>query len=800
MDTKESVGNRIAKLRLAKKWTQNALASKMYVSDKAISKWEGGHGEPSIDNIRALSDLFGVSTDYLLNGINPPDWITAEEKPKPKAIQDSLTLKKVDITGDVLGKFGLFSIKQSYINNTKTAQEVFYTFPIAKSSSIYDFEAKVGQKVIKAIVKEKKEAKKDYQKAIAAGDSAYMLERTEGNVFKMTVGRIMPNEQVDITLRYIDALEILNNIIELRIPTVVAPRYNDAITAKQTYESELDYSADIKINIDKKLKIADITSPSHSIKIEKNIISTNDVKLNKDYILQIKLDGQALSSGYYKKSEQGEVYAFLQFMPDLPEPKQATPKKYVFVVDCSGSMTGTKMQKTKTALKKCLGQLKEHDEFAFIAFGSNSSIALLNAKGKNEATTVLANPDNIKRGLEYVESLSANMGGTEIWTPIEIALNNFGKDKTVVLLTDGQVGRADDVAQKIQENIKDSKLFIFGIDSAVYDAGLTAFAKAGNGSAEFFTPDEKLDDKIIRQFARISGTSCAEISLEAGSNVVLDKLMPDTVLFNHEYWCAVLKLKDLKDDFNLVCSVDGKQYDVKLSLSSVIECNIELDKLYAKEKITYLNSYIRNNKYGGDNTGYEDQIIDIAVKYNIDSDYTAFIAVNKRDEKGYEIPVQQQIELELPAGWSDAVELHEECDYMMLSESVVPMLANATSRAMESRRVSHKKQPGFVTKKASSRHESSSALKERLAEFIANETVKVGSVVMLEFADGTQKLVIIKPTGSMLDNNIETSLEVWEDSELAKALIGKTVGTKFSYKENGKKFKGKIIEIHNLFA
>ncbi len=67
MDSKIT-GSLIASLRKASGMTQAALASKLNVSDKTISKWEVGLGYPEITQLPSLAALFGVSTDYLLTG------------------------------------------------------------------------------------------------------------------------------------------------------------------------------------------------------------------------------------------------------------------------------------------------------------------------------------------------------------------------------------------------------------------------------------------------------------------------------------------------------------------------------------------------------------------------------------------------------------------------------------------------------------------------------------------------------------------------------------------------------------
>ncbi len=62
-------GNRIINLRNKKGWTQEYLAEKMFVSRQSVSKWESDRSMPDLEKIIILSDLFGVSTDYLLKGV-----------------------------------------------------------------------------------------------------------------------------------------------------------------------------------------------------------------------------------------------------------------------------------------------------------------------------------------------------------------------------------------------------------------------------------------------------------------------------------------------------------------------------------------------------------------------------------------------------------------------------------------------------------------------------------------------------------------------------------------------------------
>jgi len=64
----ETVGQNIAKLRKQHNLTQQDLAERLDVTDKAISRWENGVGYPDVTIFPRLAEIFGVSVDYLMAG------------------------------------------------------------------------------------------------------------------------------------------------------------------------------------------------------------------------------------------------------------------------------------------------------------------------------------------------------------------------------------------------------------------------------------------------------------------------------------------------------------------------------------------------------------------------------------------------------------------------------------------------------------------------------------------------------------------------------------------------------------
>ena len=66
----KSIGETIASLRKKKGMTQNELAEKMNVTDKAVSKWERDLSCPDVNTISKLADVLDTSVDELLQAKN----------------------------------------------------------------------------------------------------------------------------------------------------------------------------------------------------------------------------------------------------------------------------------------------------------------------------------------------------------------------------------------------------------------------------------------------------------------------------------------------------------------------------------------------------------------------------------------------------------------------------------------------------------------------------------------------------------------------------------------------------------
>lgn len=550
-----------------------------------------------------------------------------------------LALKKVKITGNVIGKFGSFEIEQVYKNNTKDVLEVGYTFPIVETATVVGFEINVGDKVLKGKCKEKGEAKKEYQKNIVKGNSAYMMEQETNNIFKISVGKIDRDEEVKVKIQYIDKFEIIDNKIQVLMPTLVTPRYKSNITDKLVY-GKVDYTIDFNINIIKSLNRKSIYCPSHKINVidedKTERVEVLNYDLSKDFKLQIELKSELSSNAITSKTKDEKDMIYLSFMPEILDSYEDSEKEYLFIIDVSGSMMGEKLDETKRAVIECLKQLDVGDKFNIIPF--ESQFEAMNIK------SIEYNEENMKKAIEYINKLKP-LGGTEILNPIKFALYEKEKDKIILLFTDGQVGNEDEIIRFVENNVNRSRIFPFGIDTNVNSSFIKQLAKAGNGKAELIQPNEKIDDKIIRTFARIQTPLLEELTIDYGNNRVIDEIREEKCLFNYEFFNVFAKIEKLQDDIQLKGKILDKEYVWKINKESINNTDVDLEVLFAKQEMDRLEDYIINTYDNEKIENYKKMIIELSEKFNINSKYTSFITVYERKDKLLEVPKYQETKL-----------------------------------------------------------------------------------------------------------------------------------------------------------
>ena len=92
---KETFGQRFARLRKSKGYTQEQIADKVNISYQAVSKWENDISSPDISILGELANILGVTTDELLGRVDP-NKVTLVEEPQRKELKNMLLKIIVD--------------------------------------------------------------------------------------------------------------------------------------------------------------------------------------------------------------------------------------------------------------------------------------------------------------------------------------------------------------------------------------------------------------------------------------------------------------------------------------------------------------------------------------------------------------------------------------------------------------------------------------------------------------------------------------------------------------------------------
>lgn len=112
-----SISEKIQQLRKSRGLSQEQLAEKLDISRQAVSKWESGTSTPDIEKIVLMSELFEVSTDYLIKG--------EETSKSNETVQQSVHLQSklyiIDINKRKLSTFEEFTIEMIGADNNGEA-------------------------------------------------------------------------------------------------------------------------------------------------------------------------------------------------------------------------------------------------------------------------------------------------------------------------------------------------------------------------------------------------------------------------------------------------------------------------------------------------------------------------------------------------------------------------------------------------------------------------------------------------------------------------------------------------------
>jgi Ca-activated chloride channel homolog len=278
---------------------------------------------------------------------------------------ESFPLKSTKVTANISGVIADVTVIQVYENRGNTTIHARYLFPGSTRAAVHGMRIRVGDKAVIARIRERQEAKREFDEAKAAGKSASLLEQQRPNVFSMAVANILPGDRVEVELTYSEMLVPEEGIYQFVYPTVVGPRYSNTPEAmapehdkwvKSPYLHEGKPSPatlSMRVNLSTGVPLADLRTRSHQTRIDWENPSMARVSLDndsgtRDFILDYRLSGKEIQSGLLVFEGVRENFFLLTVQP--PEriaARDIPPREYIFVLDVSGSMNGFPLDTAK---------------------------------------------------------------------------------------------------------------------------------------------------------------------------------------------------------------------------------------------------------------------------------------------------------------------------------------------------------------------------------------------------------------------------------------------------------------------
>lgn len=589
---------------------------------------------------------------------------------------------RTDVDISVSGPTARARVTQEFHNPTNGWVEGVYVYPLPDDSAVDTLKMVIGNRVIVGNIKERREAKVIYEKAKAAGQKASLVEQERPNLFTNSVANIGPGETVIIQIEYQEPVRQSGDVYSLRVPLVVAPRYNpapvdqtahldggkgwgstisnpvpdrDRITPPvfdpRTHESINPVT--MTVRLDAGFPLGAVESPTHGITIEsmdadrRLVTLKGPVPANRDFELTWKpAASHAPSVGVFREKVGGSNYVLAYVTP--PTLERATPKQnreVVFVIDNSGSMGGASIRQAKASLDYALTQLKPGDRFNVIRFDNTMTMRF--------NKSVRANADNVEAARRFVAGLQAE-GGTEMLTPLKAALADDRDDKgndvrQVVFLTDGAIGNEQQLFETIGARRGRSHIFMVGIGSAPNTYLMSRAAEIGHGTFTHIGSVDEVDSRMRALFDKLENPVVTDLKATfSDSNAdVTPGALPD--LYRGEPVVLVAKMKDMSGTLKLAGRIGTQPWSVTIPLRHAAEGK-GISKLWARRKIA--DAEVARTLVKITQQAADARILSLAMTHHLVTRLTSLVAVDETPSRPEGAPLTRaDVPLNLPAGW-----------------------------------------------------------------------------------------------------------------------------------------------------
>jgi Ca-activated chloride channel family protein len=578
------------------------------------------------------------------------DWSGSPRLLVQKGNAQDVELASTTVTGAIVGVIADVNIRQVYVNHGTKPIEAVYVFPGSTRAAVYAMTMTVGNHIIRSVIREKEQARREYTAAKSQGRSASLLEMLKPNIFRMNVANVRPGDSMVIDMRYTEAIYLSENVYEFVYPAVVAPRYVgavqtevDAALSGKELPTEIPGKFSISLRLATGMLLKSIYSPSHDLDVDNgNVYTKKNVKMNlvshsrvgispkdslkqnRDFVLRYSLTGRVIESGLLLYKGETENYFMLMAQPPRNvEIPSILPREFVFIVDVSGSMHGTPLAIADRLMRNLFNTLRPQDKFNIMTFSGGSQVL---ADESLEATE-----ENIRRGLAFQLQNSHYGGGTELLPALKRALAMPADEKcsrSFVVITDGFVDIEREAFKLVRENLNEANIYAFGIGSSVNRYLMEGLARAGNADPMIITNMNEASTMADKFKQYIEAPVLTNIKIDYGNLDVYDvepASIPDVTAQRPVIVFGKWRGKPY-GTVTLTGTTADSTIDISMNIGALpmIAAHSALKYLWARNKIMMIED--------GSNqmpTDEERKIItNIGLQYNLLTRYTSFVAID----------------------------------------------------------------------------------------------------------------------------------------------------------------------------
>nr|XP_048701049.1 protein mono-ADP-ribosyltransferase PARP4 isoform X6 [Caretta caretta] len=562
-------------------------------------------------------------------------------------------LEDIHIKGRIIDFIAQIVVFQTYTNQNDNSIEAKYVFPLDDTAAVCGFEAFINGKHIVGKVKEKEQAHKEYRDAISRGDGAYLMDQDAPDIFTVSVGNLPPKTTVLIKVTYITELSFQNGCITFQMLAAVAPWQQDKALNENTQDTVKKVCVKqigpkkggfcMAMSIEMPHRIERIHSWTHTLKIKKTdckaVIRTveNSSLDTSGFALEIWISQVYLPRMWVEKHPNKESEAcMLVFQPKFETKFKGIQLsgEIIICLDCSNSMEGSTLQQAKKIALHVLQMSCFRQRVNVIRFGTNfTEFSSYSKDIKSDLAAVK----------EFIISATPTMGNTDLWKTLRYLslLYPSQRERNILLLSDGHIQNESMTIQIVKENVRHTRLFTCGFGSTANHHMLRSLSQYGAGAYEYFDPKSKYNwlKKIESQRSRIFSPGCSSVSIkwqqfDANAPEPLQAPAQIQSLFNNERLlvygfiphCTQATLNALINDQELQEMVSTTELQKTTGTL--------LHKLTARALIRdYEDGILHENETEHEMKKHTLKvlIINLSMENSIITQFTSFVAVEKRD-------------------------------------------------------------------------------------------------------------------------------------------------------------------------